>query len=205
MIEELHYFATPIYITKQPQFLDGVKAASAEKLKGKEANKIYPVKMSDSLIGEPSIDEFCKFIGETSWNILAGQGYAMDGFHTTITELWCQEHYQASSMEYHVHGNNYLVGFYFLETPENCPRAVIHDPRPGKVMMPLPEADMSRATIASTMINFQPEPGMFKFAPAWLPHSFMRNESEQPFSFVHFNIALIQNPDGACRPPVEIV
>jgi uncharacterized protein (TIGR02466 family) len=204
-LEELHYFATPIYITKQPQFLDGVKALTAEKLKGKQPNKIYPALMTESLIDEPSISEFSKFVGEAAWNILSRQGYAMDGFSTAFTELWCQEHYYLSSMDYHVHGNNHLVGFYFLETPDDCPRALIHDPRPAKLMIQLPQADPEQATIASTIINFKPEPGMFLFAPAWLPHSFGRNQSQRPFSFVHFNIGVIPNDEPACKPKVEIV
>lgn len=194
-LEQFHYFATPVYITKQPQFLGDVKAIAADslnKVNGKnKPNKIYPTLMSGNMLEDPRIAKFAGFVGSTAWNILASQGFAMDNFTTTFTEMWCQEHYQTSSMDYHAHpGGNFIVGFYFLDVPEGAPSAVIHDPRPARVMMSLPEADPSQATLASTMINFKPEPGMMMFAPAWLAHSFGRNASKEPFRFVHFNLSV---------------
>jgi uncharacterized protein (TIGR02466 family) len=210
-LDQLHYFATPIYITKQPQFLDTVKAIAADSIKqvhGKaKPNKIYPVLMSGNMLEDPRIEEFANFIGQTAWNILSSQGYAMDQFNTTFTEMWCQEHYQMSSMDHHAHpGGNFLVGFYFLDTPEGCPPVVIHDPRPGRVMLDLPQADVNQLSLASTMVNFIPEPGMMMFAPAWLAHSFNRNASKAPFRFVHFNISVQPTAPAACpMPEAEIV
>lgn len=197
VLEQLHYFATPIYITKQPQFLDVVREValgSIKKIHGnKKPDKIYPARMSDSMLGDERVAPFAEFIGATAWNVLASQGYAMDGFNMVFTELWCQEHYQTSSMDYHAHpGGNFIVGFYFLDTPEGCPHAVIHDPRPARTMLTLPEATPTEATLASTMVNFKPEPGMMMFAPAWLAHSFGRNVSKAPFRFVHFNLTVQQ-------------
>jgi uncharacterized protein (TIGR02466 family) len=201
-LDELHYFVTPIYITKQPQFLDTMKVIAADSIKkvhGKaKPNKIHPVLMSGNMLEDPRIEEFASFVGSTAWNILSNQGYAMDQFSTVFTEMWSQEHYHSSSMDYHVHGGgNFLVGFYFLDTPNGCPPAVIHDPRAGRLMLSLPEADPSRATLASTMINFIPEPGMLMFAPAWLAHSFNRNTSKTPFRFVHFNLTVQPNATAA--------
>ena len=209
-LNELHYFVTPIYITKQPQFLETMKAAAADSIKqihGKtKPDKIHPVLMSGNMLEDPRVEEFASFVGITAWNILSSQGYAMDNFNTVFTEMWCQEHYQTSSMDYHAHpGNNFLVGFYFLDTPEECPPAVIHDPRPGRVMLDLPQTDARQATLASTMINFKPEPGMIMFAPAWLAHSFGRNPSKAPFRFVHFNLTVQQNAIVAPTSAAEII
>jgi uncharacterized protein (TIGR02466 family) len=210
-LDELHYFVTPIYITKQPQFLDTVKAIAAASIKqvhGKsKPNKIHPVLMSGNLLEDERIEDFAAFVGQTAWNILSSQGYAMDQFNTTFTEMWSQEHYQTSSMDYHAHpGGNFLVGFYFLDTPEGCPPAVIHDPRPGRIMLDLPQADVNQLSLASTMVNFTPEPGMLMFAPAWLAHSFSRNTSKAPFRFVHFNITVQPNAPAACpMPEAEII
>ena len=209
-LDELHYFVTPIYITKQPQFLENVKAIALDSIKqvnGKtKPNKIHPVLMSGNMLEDPRIEEFASFVGSTAWNILSSQGYAMENFSTTFTELWCQEHYQTSSMDYHAHpGGNFLVGFYFLDTPEECPSAVIHDPRPGRVMLDLPQVDPSQATLASTMINFKPEPGMMMFAPAWLAHSFGRNTSKDPFRFVHFNLTVQPNAPATPASAAEII
>jgi uncharacterized protein (TIGR02466 family) len=210
-LDEFHYFVTPIYITKQPQFLETVKAIAADSIKqvhGKaKPNKIHPVLMSGNMLEDPRIEEFANFVGNTAWNILSSQGYAMDQFNTTFTEMWCQEHYQTSSMDYHAHGGgNFLVGFYFLDTPEGCPPAVIHDPRAGRIMLDLPQVDVNQLTMASTMVNFTPEPGMMMFAPAWLAHSFSRNTSKAPFRFVHFNLTVQPNAAAACpMPEAEIV
>jgi len=209
-LEEFHYFVTPIYITKQPQFLDTVKAIAADSIKqvhgNAKPNKIHPVLMSGNMLEDERITPFANFIGQTAWNILSSQGYAMENFSTGFSELWCQEHYQTSSMDYHAHpGGSFLVGFYFLDTPEGCPPAVIHDPRPGRVMLDLPQVDPSQATLSSTAINFTLEPGILMFAPAWLAHSFGRNLSKDPFRFVHFNLTVQQNAPTAPASAAEIV
>lgn len=208
-IEEFHYFATPVYITKQPQFLDALKAISADSIKkihgSTKPNKIHPVLMSGSLLEDERIADFAGFVASTAWGILSRQGFAMNDFQTIFTEMWCQEHYQTSSMEYHTHPGSFIVGFYFLEVPEGAPRAVIHDPRQASLMLRLPETDVSQATLASTMINFQPEPGMMMFAPSWLAHSFARNTSKKPFKFVHFNLTVQQNMPMVSMSPAEVI
>jgi uncharacterized protein (TIGR02466 family) len=202
-LDQLHYFATPVYITQQPQFLDVVKAIAADSITqvhgDKKPDKIHPVRMSGNMLEDERIAPFAEFIANTAWNVLASQGFAMEGFSTSFTELWCQEHFQTSSMDYHAHaGGNFIVGFYFLDVPEGAPPVVIHDPRPGRVMLSLPEANPSQATLASTMINFKPQPGMMMFAPAWLAHSFGRNASKKPFRFVHFNLTVHQTAPVVC-------
>jgi hypothetical protein len=73
-------------------------------------------------------------------------------------------------------------------------------------MLDLPQADVNQLSLASTMINFVPEPGMLMFAPAWLAHSFNRNTSKAPFRFVHFNITVQPNAAAACpMPEAEII
>jgi hypothetical protein len=49
----------------------------------------------------------------------------------------------------YIPGGIQLVGFYFLDLPENSSRLVIHDPRPGKVQIDLPEYDEKNVTFAS--------------------------------------------------------
>ena len=209
-VEQFHYFATPIYITQQPQFFDTVKAIALDSLKkvhgNKKPDKLYPVRMSGNMLEDDRIAPFAEFIGKTAWDILVDQGFAMGSFNTSFTELWCQEHYHTSSMDYHAQpGGNFIVGFYFLDVPEGAPSAIIHDPRPARTMLTLPETDPAQATLASTMINFKPEPGMMMFAPAWLAHSFGRNASKSPFRFVHFNLTVIPTAPACCAPAAEIV
>jgi hypothetical protein len=196
-IQVAYQFPCPIYIIERPDFLDAVNQVSEEALeaqrKTQELNEIYPVIMSGNYMQDPRISDFVSFVGSTAWNILNEQGYAMNNFVTSFTEMWTQEHHKHSSMDQHVHGfGSQIVGFYFLETPENCSRVVFHDPRMAKVQINLPEQNPNAATVASSMINFEPKPGMMIFANSWLAHSFTRHAADTPIKFVHFN--LIANP-----------
>ena len=68
--------------------------------------------------------------------------------------------------------------------------------------MSLRESEPSQITPASTMINFEPKPGMLIFSNAWLPHSTTRHGGETPLRFIHFNIAVRA---AAPNPNVEVV
>lgn len=210
-LDTWNYFPSSIFTVEVPKFIEKVKEVSNEKLKiAKEKRKIdpiYPVAMTDNLFGDPRMENFCQYVGGTSWNILQSQGYAMDNLSTTFTELWTQEHHKHSLMEQHVHGFGVqLVGFYFLEVPEKSSNVVFHDPRAGKVQSNLPEANMATVSFASNSIHFVPKPGLMIFSNAWLPHSFGRHASNKPLKFVHFNITVQVNPPAVCvAPAAEIV
>jgi uncharacterized protein (TIGR02466 family) len=205
------YFPTLIYTDKRPEFLDAVREVCDEYVEKAKAdqdlNEIYPVYMTGSFYDDPRLAEFSQAVGQAAWDVLSGQGYNMNGLNTFFTEMWCQQHYKHSSMEQHVHGyGSQIVGFYFTQTPEDCSRVVFHDPRAGKVMINLPETDMSMATPASSMINFKPEPGMLIFTNAWLAHSFTRHASTDPIQFIHFNLGVQQAaPVPCCVPAAEII
>ena len=208
-LQVAHHFPCPIYIIERPDFLDAVNALSEEALemakKTHQLNEMYPVYMTDNYFGEPRVAGFTEFVGATAWNILNEQGYAMVDKAVQFTEMWTQEHHKHSAMDAHVHGyGSQIVGFYFLETPEDCSRVVFHDPRAAKVQLDLPEQDMSVATPASKMINFTPKPGMMIFANSWLSHSFTRHAAEQPIKFVHFNLTVISQPQ-TCPALAEII
>ena len=210
-LQVAHHFPCPIYLIERPDFLEAVQSVSEEGLaaqrKTQELNEIYPVVMSGNFFADPRMVGFSEFVGATAWNILNEQGYAMQDKAVQFTEMWTQEHHKHSSMDQHVHGfGSQIVGFYFLETPENCSRLVFHDPRSAKVQIDLPEQDMSMATPASKMINFTPKPGLMVFANSWLAHSFTRHAAELPIKFVHFNLTVIMAPQAACpMPAAEIV
>jgi len=211
-LQVAHHFPCPIYIIERPDFLDVVNTVSEEALdvakKAQTLNEIYPVHMTGNYFGDPRIAGFTEFVGATAWNILNEQGYAMQDKAVQFTEMWTQEHHKHSAMDAHVHGfGSQIVGFYFLETPEDCSRVVFHDPRAAKVQIDLPEQDMSMATPASKMINFTPKPGMMIFANSWLMHSFTRHAADKPIKFVHFNLTVIPQPQQACAipPAAEII
>jgi uncharacterized protein (TIGR02466 family) len=215
-LNAMAYFVTPVYTIKKEEFLDDARivfnenVASIKKEKKKNGNKLenqlYPVVMTGNLLNDVRMSEICKYIAGTAWNILQAQGYMMDDKVTFFTEFWGQEHYKHSSMDEHVHPYGaQIVGFYFIDAPPDSSKIVIHDPRPGKVMSHLPETNMTNVTEASNMINFNPDPGMLFFAPAWLPHSFTRHGSLKPLKFIHFNLAVQMAPQQVCPAPAEVV
>ena len=204
------YFPCNVYTIERPDFLAVVQEVSEERLseakKRKELNPIFPVIMTDSYFADSRLQEFSQFIGQTAWNILQDQGYAMDNFDTSFTEMWTQEHHKHSLMEQHVHGHgSQIVGFYFLEVPEGSSPLLFHDPRAGKVQTNLPEADMTMATPASNIINFKPKPGLMVFSNSYLPHSFGRHAADEPIKFVHFNLTVQYAPQHTCPAPAEVI
>ena len=210
-LQVAYHFPCPIYLIERPDFLEVVNTVSEEALaeakKAQPLNEIYPVYMTGNYFGDPRMAGFSEFVGATAWNILNEQGYAMQDKAVQFTEMWTQEHHKHSAMDAHVHGyGSQIVGFYFLETPENGSHVVFHDPRAAKVQIDLPEQDMNMATPASKMINFTPKPGMMIFANSWLMHSFTRHAADLPIKFVHFNLAVIHQPPACAIPPAaEIV
>jgi len=210
-LQVAYHFPCPIYIIERPDFLEAVNTVSEEFLdvakKERDLNEIYPVYMTQNFFGDPRMAGFSEFVGATAWNILNEQGYAMQDKAVQFTEMWTQEHHKHSAMDAHVHGfGSQIVGFYFLETPEDCSRVVFHDPRAAKVQIDLPEQNISAATPASKAINFTPKPGMMIFANSWLMHSFTRHAAELPIKFVHFNLTVIQQQQACALPPAaEIV
>jgi uncharacterized protein (TIGR02466 family) len=209
-LQVAYHFPCPIYIIERPDFLDVINTVSEEALevqrKERDLNEIYPVYMTDNYYGDARLAKFTEFVGATAWNILAEQGYGMQDKAVSFTEMWTQEHHKHSAMDAHVHGfGSQIVGFYFLETPEDSSRVVFHDPRSGKVQIDLPENDMNMATTASKMINFEPKAGMMIFANSWLSHSFTRHASDKPIKFVHFNLTVVHQPKACAMPSAEVI
>jgi uncharacterized protein (TIGR02466 family) len=204
-----HHFPSQIYLIERPDFLESVMQVSEGELEIARKNgidELHPVLMTNNFFGDPRVHKFSEFVGTTAWNILSSQGYAMADKSVQFTEMWTQEHHKHSLMEQHIHGyGSQMVGFYFLEAPENSSRLVFHDPRAGKVQSELQEQDTTIATAASKMINFTPKAGLLVFANSWLAHSFTKHAADSPLKFVHFNLTVIQTPQSFAPPPAEVV
>ena len=212
-LQVAYHFPCPIYLIERPDFLNIVNEVSEESLlqqhEERKLDDIYPVMMSGNYFADPRLTKFTEFVGATAWNILAEQGYFMQDKMVSFTEMWTQEHHKHSAMDQHIHGyGSQIVGFYFLEVPENSSRLVFHDPRMGKPLIDLPETDVNQATVASKMINFQPKPGLMVFANAWLAHSFTRHAADKPIKFVHFNLTVqfaTQFQQASPVPTAEVI
>jgi uncharacterized protein (TIGR02466 family) len=208
-LEEQHYFPTPVYVVLKPEFLDAVRTVSAryeEKSRERKKNPDYVNLMTASYQHEPELQEFSQYVSQTAWNILSSQGFAMDQLVTYFTEMWTQEHNHMSSMETHVHGQGAQISaFYFIDVPDKACKLVIHDPRPGKVIINLPEKNNEEITTASHQIVFTPQQGSLIFANAWLPHSFTKNMSDEPMRFVHMNLSVAFNETAPEEKSVEVI
>lgn len=193
-LEEKHYFTTPVYMVRKLEFLDSVRAVSARYLAQRERDLMV---MSASFIHEPEVKDFAQYVSQTAWNILASQGFGMVNMATYFMEMWTQEHHHLSSMDTHLHGAGAQISaFYFLDTPKDGCRLMIHDPRAAKVITNLPDANPHMISGASTHIMFTPEPGTLILTNSWVPHSFTRNESQEPTRFVHMTLGVVAVPDA---------
>ena len=206
-LEEQHYFATPVYIVKKPEFLDALNMVSARYEEASREHKgtgEYINLMTGSYAHEPELEEFTRYVSQTAWNILSSQGFNMDTLATYFTEMWTQEHKHLSSMETHVHGGgSQISAFYFLSVPKGGCKMVIHDPRPGKVIINLPETDNAKITMGSSQVVFSAEPGVLILTNSWLPHSLTKNMSNDPVRFVHMNLSVGLVPEQESM--VEVV
>lgn len=210
MLQDVLCFPTIVYHIHKPVYFERVRnvAISALTEIRNGINDVYPVKMSGDISRDSSIQDFCEFVALTASNILVQQGYDLSGKAAYFDSMWCQEHHKHSMMEQHVHsGDVQIVGFYFLDTPEDCSMVTFHDPRSGKIQSGRPESDMSNVTYASNAFHMKPEAGQIILANAWLPHSFTRQRSDKPFRFIHFNVALTDNVKNTpCElPAAEVI
>lgn len=208
-VEGFNYFATSVYKVPMPQHLAAVHTVGMENLARAKAdrptNELYPVDQTGDFQGDERIAEFSQQVVQLAWDMLHSQGYAMEHWSTVYESMWMQEHHKFSGMEQHTHGGGVqIVGFYFLDTPDDSSRLIIHDPRPAKLQIDLPEANMTDITFATRMINFIPQPGELYLTNAWLPHSFTRNGSDDPVRFVHINIT-VRPVQSQCCPPAATV
>jgi uncharacterized protein (TIGR02466 family) len=208
-LEEMHYFASPVYVVQKTEFLGAVNTVSAryeEASRQRKKDGDYVTLMTGSYAHEPELEDFSRYVSQTAWNILASQGYAMDDMVTYFTEMWTQEHNHLSSMETHVHGAGCQISaFFFIDVPDNSCKLVVHDPRPGKVIVNLPEKDASKITLGSHQIVFTPRAGTMAFINAWLPHSFTKNMSNESMRFVHMNLSVASGNVTSEEPSVEVI
>jgi uncharacterized protein (TIGR02466 family) len=209
LLNQNHYFSAGVYTINRPEFLTMARTVSKEYIaKSKQEitmDKIYPVIMSGSFFDDKRIQPLADFILSTARTVLDSQGYNMNLYQMTYHEMWCQEHYQYSGQEEHIHPHAHISGFYFLDVPKDSQRVIFHDPRPAKVYSNLAESNMANATYASTMINYVPEPGMLMLTNSWLPHSFTKNPSKTAMRFIHFNLGVTYVPPACDFAPAEVV
>jgi uncharacterized protein (TIGR02466 family) len=194
---ENHIFTTPIYFGEKKEWIEKLnKISDPYILEARKKNKILNkkdfviVNHSNSLIQDINFEEFLNYINSNAFDILNNQGFDLTNYLLATTELWVQEFPSLGGGNHspHVHWNGHISGFYFLKCSNKTSYPVFHDPRQGRMMNLLPEKDLSQITLASSLINFKPEPGTFIFFNSYLQHEFVVDPGIEPFRFIHFNI-----------------
>jgi uncharacterized protein (TIGR02466 family) len=145
------------------------------------------------LMLDPDLLEFNKFICKKSYSILDEQGYDLKEYSLSVRELWVDEFSKEGGgfHSVHTHWNGHISGFYFLKCSNKTSFPIFHDPRPGKLMIQLPEKNIQQITDASEKIPFKPKPGTFIFFNSYLGHEFVVDHGIEPFRFIHFNIQAV--------------
>jgi hypothetical protein len=95
MTDTYFYFASPVYASEQPEFLDVVSEVSKDMLAKltHDPHEIYPMFNTDDFATDPRMNEFCAFVAQTGWNVLKEQGYAMENFSMSVDSAWSQKHF----------------------------------------------------------------------------------------------------------------
>lgn len=197
-------FSTPIYSTFDFDSVDLIKTVAEDPQYHNQSD----TKMSSTFFHDERIFDFAQYILQSSWNILKRQGYLMENYQTVYESMWLQTYKKYSYMEHHTHGNgNQIVGFYFLEVPENSIQLLLHDPRAGKIQIDLDESDSTQVTHGSKFVVLNPRAGQLILTPAWLAHSITANQSDKLVKFVHINIQArrIANNQSCQHPPAEVI
>ena len=81
--------------------------------------------------------ELVLLVKNTSKNILEDQGFELTNYVLSYTEMWIQKFaYEGGGhQDTHVHWDNHISGFYFVECSDKTSKSIFHDPRSGCVLL----------------------------------------------------------------------
>jgi uncharacterized protein (TIGR02466 family) len=195
-------FSSFIYIEEDNSWLASLNKLSDPYIKkATEKNKKLFINNKDfglthhssTLTNDVNFLKFIEFISKRSYSILDEQGYDLKDYSLALRELWVQEFSKEGGGYHsiHTHWNGHISGFYFLKCSDKTSMPVFHDPRPGKIMIQLPEKNKNEITEASEQINLKLQPGCFVFFNSYLGHEFVVDHGIEPFRFIHFNIQAV--------------
>ena len=177
--------------------INDLKKENQKKLKSGKINNLPNSYHSHNLWAEKPFKPFIEYVMQQMWNILAWQGYSLKNKRPLLQECWVQEFPEEGGFhDIHIHSNNHMSGFYFLQCGNKTSQPSFHDPRPGKVMTDLDQKDMKTITSASSIVNYNVNPGDFIFFNSYMPHSYShyKSKGKNKFRFIHFNMAAVTDP-----------
>lgn len=187
-MKEFNYFSSPIYREERPDWvqktLGGVNKYYDEVKNNCQSNVVI---QTANMQSDPKLKFLKDHFLKTSVAILKSQGYIVENYDFFVPAMWAQNIECNGGNIRHVHSNAQMVGFYFMETPENSSYPVFSDPRPAKEMADLDVEQSFEVRHGTKEIHFNNlMPGTFLYSNAWLPHQFIPNYSKKPTKFVHF-------------------
>ena len=212
-MSELHSFSlfdTILYKAEVPEYLKNKdfmsvcdehtdQAISNAKKLIDERNKKFKIDVKDhgmsyhsgaEMYKDERFHDFELLIRNTARNILENQGFDLSNYFIDYTEMWIQKFaYEGGGhQDTHVHWDNHISGFYFVECSERTSKPVFHDPRAGRMMLNLPIKDHSKLCPAMERQIISVKPGTLLLFNSWLPHQFSVDNGIDPFRFIHFNL-----------------
>jgi hypothetical protein len=193
------FFKTNIYAEEDSSWLNSLNLLSDPYIEeAREKNKINFINNKDfglvhhsiQLQNDINFSKFIHFICKRAYSILDEQGYDLKNYSLAVRELWVQEFSKDGGGYHsiHTHWNGHISGFYFLKCSDKTSRPIFYDPRPGKLMIQLPEKNIVETSDASEKVNFKAIPGVFVFFNSYIGHEFAVDPGIEPFRFIHFNI-----------------
>ena len=216
-LKTISLFDTLIYQAEIPKYLNDKdfmsvcnehtdKAIKNTQQKIKERQKKYNAAIKDhglSYHSESKLyedDRFYNFellIRNTARNILTDQGFDLSNHTLDYTEMWIQKfaYDGGGHQDTHVHWDNHISGFYFIECSDRTSKPIFHDPRSGRMMLNLPIKNHSQLCPAMERQIIKVKPGSLLLFNSWLPHQFSVDDGLDPFRFIHFNIQARSNSE----------
>ena len=175
------------------------KAIKNTQQKIDERNKKFKTDVKDhglsyhsgaELYKDDRFGEFELLVRNTARNILEDQGFDLSNYTLDYTEMWIQKFADTGGghQDTHVHWDNHISGFYFVECSERTSKPIFHDPRAGRMMLNLPIKDHSKLCPAMERQIVTVQPGSLLLFNSWLPHQFSVDSGIDPFRFIHFNL-----------------
>ena len=216
-LKTISLFDTLIYQAEIPKYLNDKdfmsvcnehtdKAIKNTQQKIEERQKKYNLAIKDhgmSYHSESKLyedDRFYNFellVRNTAYNILTDQGFDLSNHTLDYTEMWIQKfaYDGGGHQDTHVHWDNHISGFYFVDCSERTSKPIFHDPRQGRMMLNLPIKDHSKLCPAMERQIIKVKPGTLLMFNSWLPHQFSVDDGIDPFRFIHFNIQARSNSE----------
>ncbi len=194
-----NYFQSPIWSETKPEFIKSLTKATDKYIKEARKNNKKVIKETNDfgfshhsgpLFNDNDFLDFRNYVSQKSWQFLENQGFDLSNYSIDYTEMWIQKFaYEGGGhQDTHVHWDNHVSGFYFVECSERTSKPVFHDPRAGRMMLNLPIKDHSKLCPAMERQIIPVKPGTLLLFNSWLPHQFSVDNGIDPFRFIHFNL-----------------